>query len=220
MHPVLGRFVSDAFYDRHGEGFRSPRPSTDFTHAIDGYQRAGQPACAAWVDVPRNRGEERPGRYKSRPAEAAWIAREVRRLLVEEAVNLTIGVITFYRAQVDVILDQLVGEVAQRDVEGDVITIAPEWRTLEREDGKREERLRVGTVDEFQGREFDIVFLSVTRSNALPSTTEDERRLKFGHLMLENRLCVAMSRQQRLLVAVGDKAMFETEAASEACWDS
>jgi hypothetical protein len=31
--------------------------------------------------------------------------------------------------------------------------------------------------------------------------------------MLENRLCVAMSRQQRLLIAVGDAAMIHADAA-------
>ncbi|MBK7864312.1 MAG: hypothetical protein IPJ65_38080 [Archangiaceae bacterium] len=46
----------------------------------------------------------------------------------------------------------------------------------------------------------------------------DERSLrrKFGHLMLENRLCVAMSRQQRLLVVVGDSAMLRGEASEKA----
>jgi hypothetical protein len=34
--------------------------------------------------------------------------------------------------------------------------------------------------------------------------------------MLENRLCVAMSRQQRLLVVVGDAAMLRGEAAEKA----
>ena len=76
--------------------------------------------------------------------------------------------------------------------------------------------MRVGTVDSFQGKEFDIVFLSVTRSNELAAEDEDERRRKYGHLLLENRLCVAMSRQRRMLVAVGDREMFNTAAAREA----
>jgi len=67
-------------------------------------------------------------------------------------------------------------------------------------DGHLKERIRVGTVDAFQGKEFDVVFLSMTRSNDLPITDNRSLRRKFGHLMLENRLCVAMSRQQRLLI--------------------
>lgn len=217
MHPVLGKFVSDVFYEPYGEGFRSPRPASDFAHDIAGYLRAGSPVCAAWRDIPRREGEERPGRSKARTPEARWIAKELRRLLVDLGTNLTIGVISFYRAQVDEILESLVLErLAERDPDGGTIGIAPEWRTLEREGGSREERLRVGTVDAFQGKEFDVVFLSVTRSNAWPAGTEEERRRKFGHLMLENRLCVAMSRQRRLLVTVGDKAMFETADARSA----
>jgi superfamily I DNA and/or RNA helicase len=77
------------------------------------------------------------------------------------------------------------------------------------------ERLRVGTVDAFQGKEFDVVFLSAVRSNKLRGATERDRRSKFGHLMLENRLCVAMSRQQRLLVTVGDLSFVRADDARE-----
>ena len=37
--------------------------------------------------------------------------------------------------------------------------------------------------------------------------------MRYGHLMLKNRLCVAMSRQKRLLIVVGDSNMlFHSEA--------
>ena len=49
-----------------------------------------------------------------------------------------------------------------------------------------------------------MLFRSVTRSNDLPDTTDLQRRRKYGHLLLDNRLCVAMSRQRRLLIVVGD----------------
>jgi len=35
--------------------------------------------------------------------------------------------------------------------------------------------------------------------------------------MLENRLCVAMSRQQRMLVAVGDLAFVKADDAAKPC---
>ena len=218
MHPTLGQFVSDVFYEPHGEGFRSPRPASDFVHRIPGYLRADRPVCAAWQTIDHRQGPERSGKSKSRPSEARWIAREVRRLLVDEGVEANnIGIISFYRAQVDVLLEALVAEdIAERDPDSGLIDIQPRWQTIERQDGKREERLRVGTVDAFQGKEFDVVFLSITRSNTLPAETEDHRRAKYGHLMLANRLCVAMSRQRKLLVAVGDRAMFNTEQAREA----
>lgn len=56
--------------------------------------------------------------------------------------------------------------------------ICQEYRFLD----NGEERLRIGTVDAFQGMEFDIVFLSMVRSqdmNALPPhirNEEDDKR--------------------------------------------
>ena len=56
-----------------------------------------------------------------------------------------------------------------------------------------------------------MVFLSMVRS--VPpdrQRTDDEEKMKirrYGHLMSKNRLCVALSRQKRLLVIAGDSAM-------------
>lgn len=213
MHPLLGDFVSRVFYEPN-EAFESPRKAIEFEHKIGGYLKSGLPVCAAWKDLPfREKGEVK-GKSKSRPTEAKWIAKEVRRLLEEDGSEVNIGVISFYRAQVDAINEALVTEgIAEKDQDTGIINILTRWRTLERADGSREELLRIGTVDAFQGKEFDVVFLSVTRSNILSGSTDEEMRRKYGHLMLPNRLCVAMSRQRRLLVAVGDKEMFATAEA-------
>jgi superfamily I DNA and/or RNA helicase len=58
----------------------------------------------------------------------------------------------------------------------------------------------VGTVDSFQGREFDVVLLSTVRSNV--DRVNLKRRV--GFLSVRNRLCVALSRAKRLMVTVGD----------------
>lgn len=206
MHPELGRFVSREFYEIHDDGeIESPRRVDEFTHSLPGYVKAGGPCMAAWIDVPGGlRTRERSGRSKSRPVEAEVIAREVLRL-IEHDTTLTFGVIAFYAAQVDAIGEAMlkVGLTERANNERGW-RVADRWaRTLDAT-GKPVERLRIGTVDAFQGKEFDVVFLSVTRSNELPAATDEEQRRKYGHLMLENRLCVAMSRQQRLLIAVGD----------------
>jgi len=98
------------------------------------------------------------------------------------------------------------------------IRIARSYRQTEAGD----ERLRVGTVDAFQGKEFDVVFLSIVRANdvivsAQKEGDERERLLngKYGHLRLANRLNVAMSRQRKLLVAVGDQRMAEGPESEE-----
>lgn len=203
MHPILGRFVSEQFYEPHGEGFGSGRAGEDFAHEVsleDGTALAGK--VAAWIDVPGERGPESGGRSKRRPVEARRVAEEAH-AVVSRYPALSVGVITFYAAQRDEILSSMceVG-LTERDDEGG-FRIRDQWRRTS--DGR--EQLRVGTVDAFQGKEFDVVFLSLTRSNRVPVKDEATRRRRYGFLLLENRLCVAMSRQHRLLVVVGDPAM-------------
>lgn len=208
MHPVLGDLVSRVFYEPHaGDGrITSGRGPEDFAHRLDGYLKNGAPAVAAWIDVPGGRGRaERGGRSKSRPLEATRIAKEVRRLM-ELSPELTFGVIAFYASQKEELWLAFGREgLAERNESGGW-SIASQWRRTTGERGDFVERLALGTVDAFQGREFDVVFLSITRSNELAGDTEEQRRRKYGHLLLDNRLCVAMSRQHRLLVAVGDRA--------------
>lgn len=212
MHPVLGSFVSKQFYEPHGEGFESGRGEEEFAHDASlakGASLAGK--VAAWIDVPARRGEESRGRSKRREVEARRVAEEAH-AVIREHPGLSVGVITFYAAQRDEILSAM-GEqgLTEEDVE-EGTRIRDEWRLMA--DGR--ERLRVGTVDSFQGKEFDVVFLSLTRSNRIQGDNDAALRLRYGFLLLENRLCVAMSRQKRLLVVVGDAAMatgVEAEAA-------
>lgn len=203
MHPVLGQFVSQQFYEPHGEGFTSGRDEDEFAHTValtDGASLAGK--VAAWIDVPRNRGAESHARSKSRSLEAARIAREVNAVVTSHP-ELSVGVISFYAAQRDLILARMAdADLTEPDDTGSY-RVRDRWQRTA--DGR--ERLRVGTVDAFQGKEFDVVFLSLTRSNNIDVTDEVTRRRRYGFLLLDNRLCVAMSRQHRLLIIVGDPGM-------------
>lgn len=196
MHPDLGTFVSKCFYENQPTPTTivSGRIASDFAHALPGYVGV----CAAWLDVPAKTAddhEKSEGTSKHRKCESHAIATDLQRLAgTLEGQRMTYGIIAGYSAQVDAIKEgiqsngwQLNGE----DLCKDGIRIA----------------VRVGTVDAFQGREFDVVYFSMTRSNALPSGTEDERRKKYGHLLFPNRLCVALSRQKRLLIVVGNSEM-------------
>ena len=216
MHPTLGDFISKQFYESVGlDVLHSGRPAQDFAHTIPGYKGK----CAAWLDVPRQDGKEKflkPG-YE-RKAEAIAIAKEVKRITDSCGPTLSIGIISFYRAQCELILDAFVDQGLAEEEDGE-IRIARSYRQTESGD----ERLRVGTVDAFQGKEFDVVFLSIVRANDVVVSDQkegDEReRLlngKYGHLRLANRLNVAMSRQRKLLVAVGDKGMAEGPESEEA----
>ncbi|MFF7655775.1 DEAD/DEAH box helicase [Streptomyces sp. NPDC007983] len=197
MHPVLGSFVSDNFYDRK---LRNGRDGAEFVHGIDRYGEVP----AVWLPVPLSAGGETPrGTSRARHAEAVVIAAEIA-ALIERHPRMTFGVISFYAAQVAEVWKELkkAGLAEFTDAGG--------WRPAPRlcrdEDGAPLDRLRVGTVDAFQGMEFSVTYLSTVRSCA-PAARTDARRA-YGHLIVTNRLCVAMSRQQRLLAVVGDDDMF------------
>ena len=211
MHPRLGSFVSEQFYEPHGEKFDSPRDEGEFAHDVslaNGTPVGGK--VAVWVDVPFAAGPESRGRSKRRAVEASRVAEEVHGVVTRHR-DLSVGVITFYKDQRHEILSSMLrAGLTERD--DDEVRIRDEW--LRTTDGR--ERLRVGTVDSFQGKEFDVVFLSLTRSNDIRGEDDAAQRRRYGFLMLENRLCVAMSRQQRLLVVVGDSAMAKGPAAKSA----
>ncbi|MGY4744255.1 DEAD/DEAH box helicase [Streptomyces sp. ATMOS53] len=213
MHRVLGEFVSRNFYQG---GVNSPRPDDQFVHGLARYGTA----VAAWVDVPPDVGPEYGDRSKSRPVEAAAVADEVARL-VDEAPDLTIGVIAFYSAQVEEICRKL-ADKGLLTREGRDYEVAERLRYDS--GGHRLDRLLVGTVDAFQGKEFDIVLLSTTRcgprQEVPPATTDRSYNRwvarRYGHVTLHNRLCVAMSRQKRLLISVGAASMFDAGFAPKA----
>jgi hypothetical protein len=210
MHPVLGSFVSDNFYKQYGEGFESGKPAEEFDHGLSRY---GQ-AVATWVNIPSRKGQESGRISKKRSCEAKWIAKEAHSILTERP-DLSVGIISFYSMQVKELNREMEKFGLTEPVEfTDSFRPPKDYEFTEDATGKIRERLRVGTVDAFQGKEFDVVILSMTRSNSYPSEEKTLRR-KYGHLVLDNRLCVAMSRQQRLLIVVGDPAMLEGEIAAK-----
>ena len=70
----------------------------------------------------------------------------------------------------------------------------------------------MGTVDAFQGMEFDVVILSVVRSN----TDYTNQKKRYGFTMDEHRLCVALSRAMKCMIVVGDSRMMSGKAAQNA----
>jgi hypothetical protein len=200
MHPELGAFVSRSFYERFdpAERFSSGQDAEAFVHHLP--RTKGGPA--SWLDVPLSVG---PAQKEG----TSWIRRAevdaTTRLLTEwvespQAADLTFGVISFYKSQADLIREELrrqLGPIAYD-----------------------ERRFRVGTVDSFQGMEFDVVLLSVVRTIPRAWTPRGEDRARqarglFGHLCLYNRLNVSMSRQKKLLVVVGDAALAANDLARE-----
>lgn len=208
-HPLLGDFISANFYEKNGETkVHSPRHASEFSHSLPGLENK---ACV-WMDVPFSKGEEIQGQSKSRPVEAKKIAIHLKEMLDKpESEKMSFGVITFYSKQKDIIMKELfnVG-IALRTDEGDY-EIKHEYQF---KDGN--EKIRVGTVDSFQGMEFDIVYLSVVRSNRIDAFNEMQKIKKYGHLMSDNRLCVSMSRQKKMLIVAGDSEMILNNHGKEA----
>lgn len=219
-HPLLGDFVSNNFYQKYNEGYRSPLSESYFGQCLQGIENK----AAIWIDVPNRLGKEvvLPSRSRKRVAEAEVIAEYVNKWIgSEEGFELSFGVISFYKAQVFAVYKALQRfGITEREQDG-TWQICPEFRFFE----NGEERIRIGTVDAFQGMEFDIVLLSMVRSqdmDALPPRIRNEKDDKkkqqklFGHLMSKNRLCVSMSRQKKVLGIVGDGVFVNTQIAENA----
>lgn len=219
MHPMLGQFINEVFYKPYNEYFSSPLPASNYIQLI-----SKKPVPIEWYNFPDKYGTERKeGKSRIRDCEANFIVEKIKEYLYsKEGKDLSYGVITFYSEQVKKIKEKLKNKL-----------------------GKDAERIRVGSVDAFQGMEFDVIFLSVVRSSASEPMVRIEKKEKprkidfnylekdiselskddsvykewkiykdtvgiqnFGFLISENRLCVALSRQKRLLIVVGNTDIF------------
>ncbi|MEL7307648.1 MAG: AAA domain-containing protein, partial [Pseudomonadota bacterium] len=208
MHPDIGGFVSRSFYEAEGEPKLEAGLSKDhFDLGIAKYKGK----VAEWIDLPLESGkEQRSGTSWQRDCEAQKVVSEVQELFAENP-NLSVGVITFFAAQRELILSKLakVG-ICQQTKDG--WEYLPGYKTTE----EGEEKIRVGSVDAFQGKEFDVVILSTVRSNDFSASDENAYRKKYGFIRTPNRLNVAFSRAKSLIKVVGDKAMFSGETAEKA----
>jgi len=201
MHPLLGNFISDNFYDMSEKFISGKKPdSEDFIHNLPGTNDKH----AVWLEVPAYKGNhDWEGTSMYRPAEAEAIVKKLTEWMKSnQGEPLTFGVISFYKKQADYINKLIKSKLA--GIEYD------------------EKKLLVGTVDSFQGREFDVVFLSMVRTlreNRIPDDGNKDLKIQerkvFGHLCLSNRLNVSMSRQKRLLVVAGDSGLLKHDLAKK-----
>ena len=152
MHPTLGKFISENFYDIYGEGFTSPRPAEDFKQNI-----CSKPVC--WINVDSAQGKDYLSANHSlyRPSEVHYIVEKLQEYFSNpQNKDLTFGVVSFYRAQVQEIKESI--------------------KNLNSKLAKEiEARTEIGTVDEFQGMEFDVMILSVVRSGRNFGTVNPDR---------------------------------------------
>lgn len=180
MHPVIGEFASDNFYSEYKLDSSEVKVEDKTAHLNGLYN--DRPI--AWINLDKNNyGMEIGRRSKKREKEAARIIKEVKKVLAI-APKKSIGIISFYKSQSDYLKD--IAKTELTDAQND--------------------RVEIGTVDAFQGKEFDVVFLSCVRANVIDL---EDRRHRIGHIDDLSRLCVSFTRARQLMVAVGDRETVE-----------
>lgn len=178
MHPAIGTFISQEFYDG------TIRNSEKTFNKVNNYNVFGG-KNVVWLNVKMFDGSEICiEQSMARESEANRIIELIKELIHKNPNrNLEIGIISFYKGQVNLINDKL-----QDNFTHDVL-----------------ENISCNTVDSFQGKEFDIVILSGVRSN---SHSTPEKSLGFIHHSA-SRINVALSRAKRLMVVVADVETFK-----------
>ncbi|MFJ7999970.1 AAA domain-containing protein [Streptomyces sp. NPDC096310] len=180
MHPAIGQLVSTCFYG--GDLTSEPRNLSPVVQMALG-------SAAVWMNTVKrqDRRESRSGKSTRNKGEARVIAGILDRLQwVAEQQNsdpLSVAVLTGYEAQRR--------EITETLASGDL--------------GRSLLKVRVATVDSYQGQEADIAIFSVTRSNVSGD---------LGFLRSEERVNVAVSRARDALVIVGDAGFIESASES------
>jgi ATP-dependent RNA/DNA helicase IGHMBP2 len=149
--------------------------------------------------------EKNEGTSSTNPEEAVFLMRHLTQLVQMLASQVdtvdfpSIAIISPYKQQVYILKDLLLN-ASELQVYGD--------------------RISVNTIDSFQGQERDIVYISLTRSNAEGT---------IGFLSDVRRMNVAMTRAKKKLVVIGDSATlsrsafysdFITYAEQNSAWSS
>lgn len=196
MHEAIMRFSSDEFYD--GELKADATVQGHRLCDLPGVQAAAATEAAVeFIDTAgasHDEEQEPDGASRFNPEEAKLLARKVRELIDLGVPAGDIAVIAPYSAQVRLL------------------------RELLAFDG-----LEIDSVDGFQGREKEAVFVSLVRSNATG---------EIGFLADVRRMNVALTRARRRLLVVGDSATlsvhpfyqrlfayFETLGAYRSVWE-
>lgn len=210
MHSAIGNFISKVYYDNTLE-IGTVNQDEFKQHGLTSPNFLGK--INIFCNVGIDKGKEDKNKSIKRIPEVKSVFDIFEEIRQDPTFNpeLTVGIITFYSSQVKALFDEAKKRGYAEEIHGESV-IKEEYLKNEKE------KIRIGSVDSFQGKEFDIVILSTVRSNSMViKKNEDEEKFaqrKYGFLTLENRLNVAFSRAKKMLVVVGDKNMFTDEIAS------
>lgn len=180
MHPNIGEFVSSSFYEgRVQMGRMTPLNRLDLPVPFD--------KEIVFFDTSNsiNPFEISEGLSIRNDHEAKSIAEEILPALIDNHVSPSeIAIIAPYKAQVSNII-----------------------KFLKESSGSPVEQIDISTLDSFQGKEYDIIIFSFTRSANNSNHTYKEGKVKYtkvGFLDDARRLNVAFSRARKKLVLIGN----------------
>lgn len=209
MAPPIGELVSKAFYG----GELETDPSTARDSGLTS-PRLLQRQALLWLDTHDMKdNREAPTWYNNLEVKIVLdLLRQLRPLIGRKAVTGRLAILAPYREQV---------ERLQRAIESGDASFSPltdKLPTVLHHSGETE-RSSIGhfkdcvqTVDSFQGREADIVIISLTRFNDIDPDRSPRRRL--GHMAAPERINVMLSRARQSLILIGAFKFFEESGAA------
>jgi len=175
-HPLIAEFSARTFYAgrlKSGVKAEDRRPPRGLPFARDGVP-------IGFVDV--NSEEATEGESKYNPGEAELISRLVQDVFYQRELEITeVGVVTPYVAQVRLLKRMLRNGIPE---------------------GQDPELLEIASVDNFQGREKDLIIFSAVRSN---------RTGTVGFLADWRRLNVMLTRARRGLIVIGNSRTLKAD---------
>ncbi len=178
-HPHIASIADSLFYAPRGKRL------TILTDTREQLSVAGsKKPRAAWDDVPDGNARQGPGRQSwLNQREAELAAARARWLLQTLPAAATIGIVTPFKAQADLIVREL----------GDI--------------GEAAQRVRVGTVHTFQGGQCDAIIFSLVATDSISSGG-----LRFFDRD-ENLWNVAITRAKAHLLIIGDRSYWQRHGA-------
>ncbi len=192
MHPDISQFPREEIY-RGISALKDPENIID----LRSNYRPGTTQRITWIDVrvPGRRGKS----DKVNEAEAKAAIREINDFIKWALDNphpyndyWEVAVLTFYRAQEHLLKYKLAKKLR---------TVAKRYQTISKGEKPRV-RIEICTVDRFQGKEADLVILSLVRNRSV------------GFLDSPNRLNVALTRARYQLIIIGNHDFIKKQKRS------
>ena len=209
MPRVLGNFVGEEFYSRDDEGNELPEferglrfagRDEDHYHNLPGLKNIAMAFMRTRIGA---KADEKIGHSYRSEAECDVIIDYLKRCKDEMPTDIigpngrgsrcTFGIISFYKAQVNLLISKLYEAGLVKLNEDGVIDTA-----------RSELDIQVNTVDAFQGKECDFIFLSTVRS-----FESAKRKGSLAFLNDLNRLNVAFSRAKKCCILVADERLIK-----------